>query len=591
MTFFSRNAASKSLALQVQKATNLRQRKLKLQLQLDCQTANQISAAVSSIPVDIEDLDLSNNISKSPDLYLPSIVKAIKRHITGLSLASSGLSQNNATRVLSALPRHLRRLDLGKNHLGGNTFVNQIQALPPSLETLSLAYNSLKGTTSGELAKALLALPAPLKHLDLSHISCFRTLVKEIALVINAIPKKLISLNLSYIFPSPDNGDSNPYLLKVLNGLSTELNELNLAGNFLGRLEKKLVVGALEEWAYSQPQIRTLGLRKNELGNFASKDLSEILTALPECISSLDLGNNALGNYSCKDLSEILAALPERISCLDLGYNDLFKSFVHTEAFLRAIPTQVTSLNLAGNDFAIFTAAEVLKFLAAIPPHVTRLDLSNTLLGRVLKQDAVSLEKLFLAVPPHITHLNLGSNKLSEPWGSALTHLSQKLQHLDLHDNHIDTLVIDDFLNTFKCISDTNDLQSINLGDNDRDTQRPIVVQDFLAQKLAHKKFKLLGNSPPPFLPSPAPAIQPDMMMAFLTHPATTAMAALLLIGGVGCLAAVGAGLAVFEVGLIGAVSTVVGTALLVAGFFSSVESNAPVESEREHVMTELYLP
>ena len=135
-------------------------------------------------------------------------------------------------------------------------------------------------------------------------------------------------------------------------------------------------------------------------------------------------------------------------------------------AELRALSIEYTELQFAYAIFWSKTREEFLAILTAIPPHVTSLDLFDSL----SKKTGEELASIFNAIPPHVTSLHLRGNGLGfrkvSDLERAFKAVHKNLTSLDLGRNNFND---NDGLRSLKVIFEaiTPHVTSLDLSEND----------------------------------------------------------------------------------------------------------------------------
>lgn len=118
------------------------------------------------------------------------------------------------------------------------------------------------------------------------------------------------------------------------------------------------------------PHIQCLGLRRSSLFSLiisrnGEVSVSQIMAMIPGHINELDLGDDSFGTYlqRLERHAAMLRAIPPQITRLNLSGNDIGVLIVGPQVLLPAIPHSVRCVNLVGNKFYFdnVTARELLS--------------------------------------------------------------------------------------------------------------------------------------------------------------------------------------------------------------------------------------
>ncbi len=145
---------------------------------------------------------------------------------------------------------------------------------------------------------------------------------------------------------------------------------------------------------------------------------------LLEEIKSLSVENNALSlardinNHTGQELVELCAAIPAHITMVDLS-DTVTRKFKQSPFF----------------DNTIITVAEFISALKALHPGVKTLSLANNNFGHD-NLSANDLKNVLLAIPPSVTELNLSGNFLDKHMAALASAFTQlRVTVLDLSSN------------------------------------------------------------------------------------------------------------------------------------------------------------
>jgi len=569
-------------------------RKLQLNF-LDGNSSDRKLEAVTKIPSHIATLDMKN---EPFDAKLLQLLKAIPAHITSLELPEidspysfkAALSQEEISAFLAAIPNHITSLYLG-SLLDGTSSIKTLSPLPAKLKYLNLASSNVGFNTDSETffeshpnelesidfncnsitAKAFKKLKASVHFLNMSSFHIDEKTAEACKEIVASLPASLIRLELT----------SNQLDNKGIDGLKSIFNEL-------------------------PKQLTTLELGSNNLHSLGTAGLIDVLKSIPKQVTKIDLEHNGL---DALDLAQLFQELPLNFQTLGLCYNDLglLRCDVLINA-LKKIPDHVTTLDLSWSVLDC-TKGELVNVIKAIPATVRSLKLGHNRFN-----STTDYEQLFKALPKNLTSLSLAGNDFhncpAASLATAFKALPKGLVSLDLSNCNLDFLSIDDLITALDGIPDSLEggLRELTIGKNDKDPQRysladlsklrqylstknffingigsdiqastisaldehmPSVVRDLVLDYLAQDGDVVPGTSRPIVKPAQthpssqggAPILQASFLLQVLSHHALTALSAVLMLVGIGAI------LGGFV--LAGAVSLTLGTGLLAAGFFA----------------------
>jgi Ran GTPase-activating protein (RanGAP) involved in mRNA processing and transport len=148
---------------------------------------------------------------------------------------------------------------------------------------------------------------------------------------------------------------------------------------------------------------------ENDLGSKTGDELAAFLDAISSSLTFLNLSDNYLGGLPGSDLAKVLNAIHKGVRILDLSWNNLYsKGGIKLAEAFRCL-SGLISLNLSGNHFCGKYIDELIAIFSAIPTSVRQLDLSwNNFYGVA----ASNLAKAFGALHKDLTVLSLANNHL-----------------------------------------------------------------------------------------------------------------------------------------------------------------------------------
>lgn len=141
--------------------------------------------------------------------------------------------------------------------------------------------------------------------------------------------------------------------------------------------------------------------------------------------SEITLSGNKLGSCNSSRLVQAVKAIPVEVTSLNIGFNQLdLLTSSELALVLASIPIGVTSLNLEWNYLAKYSGADLALIFSNISAGVTRLDLNSNLLN---DHSSAELALAFEAIPAHVTSIDLSNNQLykktEEEWILILSKL------------------------------------------------------------------------------------------------------------------------------------------------------------------------
>ncbi|STX29590.1 leucine-rich repeat-containing protein (substrate of the Dot/Icm secretion system) [Legionella beliardensis] len=174
-------------------------------------------------------------------------------------------------------------------------------------------------------------------------------------------------------------------------------------------------------------------------------NLNQAVAVIKELNSAVNLLilKHKLTSPNITALIQFFAALPNHITSLDLSENFLYNvRSTDLELLLAAIPPSISSLNLSTNCLARHEHARLVQLLAAIPTTITSLDLSDNLLHTL-----ENLVTLLATISAHIVSLNLSKNLFDHKTGMELakifTAIPATVSSLNLSQNNLHTFSVE----------------------------------------------------------------------------------------------------------------------------------------------------
>ena len=293
--------------------------------------------------------------------------------------------------------------------------VETLSSISPKITELILNSRKLYEYTTDEIVQIFSAVPSTVSELSLGLNALFEKSASDIAKILSAIPPTVVNFSLHA-------GELKRYsgieLQQIFSALSGSLKVLNLSWSELHRVPTDILVQGFG--AISSP-LTKLSLRYCILGDKPGADLVRILSAFPSTLRELDLASNGLYERTGDEIRAILSTLPPGLRKLDLSRNGfrrgakilcvlsalpksvdtlLFNGGFYKnkkaedikQAFLALSNSSVSTLELRENDFFKKSVTEIMDIFTALPPSVSRLDLSEN--GRFSGTDE-ELEELF----------------------------------------------------------------------------------------------------------------------------------------------------------------------------------------------------
>ena len=127
-------------------------------------------------------------------------------------------------------------------------------------------------------------------------------------------------------------------------------------------------------------------IKLNNLQDLSGSELKEAFYKISSDVTTVDIGNseerrNDLIEFSSIELGEVLAAIPQNVKTLIFSGQDLnwmpYKEFIH---MISKLPKSLLSIDLSGNNSSEKTAIELVEIIRALPRNL----ISLTLIGSIL---------------------------------------------------------------------------------------------------------------------------------------------------------------------------------------------------------------
>ncbi|WP_131783961.1 hypothetical protein [Legionella gresilensis] len=429
-----------------------------------------LSDAIKDLPLNINSLQIRIEVP----VDVKDLVKAFAELQPGIdtldfNLSHLGLnmSTEDLEQVFSAIPKHIKTLNLANNALDAKTgeeLAQIIQALPSHINSLNLGSNNLGDKTVEELLQIIKALPSHITSFNLGYNGLGKKLGKELVQIVKALPNSIKSFNLGY---SESNlNDSN----------NSELDRYN-----------------------SEYELNKYLLQKTMVNKFI-----QVLGALPNNIVKFDIGGEEYSKLKAVEIEKILESLPNHVRYLEDGIiNIIFKKGKELEDIVRAIPKQLTSLNLSNQliarsneeiqDMRRPPIEELVQMIKAIPKNIVKLDLSGNELNELSSEELAQLVK---ALPDHIGSLNLARNNFYKVAAAELAHIfssiSKRVTSLNLSSNGLGVPVVKDLPLILSAIPPG--VTHLNLSNNELDQICNHLDQAFRALPKHVSSLNLVGN-------------------------------------------------------------------------------------------------
>lgn len=158
-------------------------------------------------------------------------------------------------------------------------------------------------------------------------------------------------------------------------------------------------------------QIRQLSFRQN-IELFANIKAFELIKKVPKNITSLNLAYNQFEKLTVDSLCLLFANIPNNIYSLDLGENGLVTcepDFFHS--VIGRLPESIKCLRLIDNIQNYHSLAQVLMNYRSIPAHVHTLSFSDS---RHLRVKSSVYRRIFQQLPPSIQTLDFSASSFFE---------------------------------------------------------------------------------------------------------------------------------------------------------------------------------
>ena len=147
----------------------------------------------------------------------------------------------------------------------------------------------------------------------------------------------------------------------------------------------------------------------------------------------MNLSGNRLDELDYASLRAIVAAIPPQITKLDLSGNFL-NDIPDVAVAVSAMPSSVKHINLSRNNLGQLPPVALFQLLSSFTDGVESIDLSNNAL-----HNAINLKMALNSITPGINHVNLSGNNLGkmnpQALAKAFAALPSNVTSVDLSDN------------------------------------------------------------------------------------------------------------------------------------------------------------
>lgn len=323
-------------------------------------------AKISNLKV----LNFANNLIGDNGLTI--LVDALKTHVSITYLDLSGNSISNADGLFSLLKHYkiLTHLILSNNQISNLQLLSESLVSSTKLTYLDLKKNPLDIRDVDHLFRTLSHCTVPLEHLALSGINLSRR--EQDQLIIKDSLRFLISTSehLEYLGLSECNIDDT--LAKVIFDeleFNSKLKILDLSHNKITISDASIILGKSASLLEDEVKINTGFITYNDK------------------LQALNLAHNNIQDTGGKALIRALKSRAEELKArearnavlsldLDLSHNNLAQEFITKLSY--ELPTlHITSLKLAGNDFGVQAANQLINAVAG-NAHIIHLDLHDS---------------------------------------------------------------------------------------------------------------------------------------------------------------------------------------------------------------------
>lgn len=255
-------------------------------------------------------------------------------------------------------------------------------------------------------------------------------------------------------------------LIKKLNKLLADTDEL-----LLNRCALDTFRGNLGAVIAAIPQVRSLSLAWNDLGNCTEGELITLAKNLPEGLKKLNLLGNSFS--SCEKLIIFLRTIGQRLSQLeelDMSYvlGELIVQQKITEeqliSIFKSIPRNVKVLIICHNSLN----KSLTGIAHAFPPDLRELDFAGNYLGHLKDEIVLNFFTALKKALPLLEKLGLASNSISSLEEATVTEifaqLPRKLCKLDISANNLGEINSDTLEKAFQNLPSS--LTELNLEEN-----------------------------------------------------------------------------------------------------------------------------
>ncbi len=397
---------------------------------------------------------------------------------------------------------------------------NQIK-LPKNMQSISFGTtkldlsNALGNKTTDEIIEILHAIPEDIIALDLSGLELGMRNPAELIQILKAIPSWVTSVNLS---KNKLNLFTKDELILILDAFHANLAFLDLELNNLGKKSATDLSGILAILA-QRNKLTALSLRANNL--CFRKDTFELIFAVKEGLSvlgnitDLNLSNNGLGIIDTSKLVQAITCFSGHLTSLNLGWNGLNQKSNDGNLIeiLKAIPRNITSLNLEANCFGGIETNVLISIMKNIPEHIISLSFSQDNLANIYESDMFGgletiipafsdknddeMERILGAIPDTLKLLDLSGMNFYKRGVDSLIRIINAIPKgvsaLKFGNNHLGLMKNGGGERFISAIP--SHITSIDLSDNDFGEMKTNELKRCFAAIPAHVTSIYLGNN------------------------------------------------------------------------------------------------